>query len=243
MKNLNQENINNLTSLWKQAGMPINAFHEGNDFDYCYVKNSNWPNRLWFKKNVDDENLILAKEKLLLISDKIIVPYWNIYEKDTSDLLEKEGFKNIFEQIGMSTRLSKKYPENSVLEVKTIANKSEALLWTQIFYKAFGYNINPDLLLPDAPHTKILLAYYKSEPVGTGIIHRTGDIAGIHAIGIIPEMRKMGLAESLMRIVLNQSIEDHCTYATLQASEMGKGLYLKLGFEEQFKIRNYILEG
>ena len=60
-------------------------------------------------------------------------------------------------------------------------------------------------------------------------------------MGVIPEMRRKGFAEQMMVNLLHWSTEQQFTYATLQASAMGKGLYLKLGFEEQFTMKNYSL--
>ncbi len=64
-------------------------------------------------------------------------------------------------------------------------------------------------------------------------------IIGIHSMGIIPEMRGKGFAEQMMRTILNQAVEQGFERATLQASSMGKGLYLKLDFEQQFAMSNY----
>lgn len=58
-------------------------------------------------------------------------------------------------------------------------------------------------------------------------------------MGVIPAMRRKGLAEQMMRRILNQSLAQGFRYAMLQASAMGKGLYQKLGFTEQFVLKNY----
>ncbi|MGF6846006.1 putative acetyltransferase [Chitinophaga sp. W3I9] len=56
---------------------------------------------------------------------------------------------------------------------------------------------------------------------------------------MIPEARRKGFANEIMAFVLNESLALNARYATLQASQMGKGIYLDMGFEEQFVIRNY----
>ena len=45
-----------------------------------------------------------------------------------------------------------------------------------------------------------------------------------------------------MQTIMNQAKRNGYKHLTLQASDMGKGLYLKLGFQEDFIIRNYQLE-
>jgi hypothetical protein len=43
-----------------------------------------------------------------------------------------------------------------------------------------------------------------------------------------------------MGFVLNRAIILGASHVTLQASAMGKGLYDKLGFREDFTIKNYV---
>ena len=44
-----------------------------------------------------------------------------------------------------------------------------------------------------------------------------------------------------MEFVLTRAVYLEAAYVTLQASAMGKGLYDKLGFTEDFTIKNYVL--
>ncbi len=55
-------------------------------------------------------------------------------------------------------------------------------------------------------------------------------------------MRKRGFAEQIMKRLTNMAVENGSEYVTLQASDMGKNIYLQLGFEEQFVIKNYFLQ-
>jgi len=61
-------------------------------------------------------------------------------------------------------------------------------------------------------------------------------------MGNPPEMRRRGFAEEIMKLLINRVFDNQGKYITLQASGMGKNGYLKLGFEEQFIIRNYRLK-
>ncbi|EKB58244.1 hypothetical protein HMPREF9700_02052 [Bergeyella zoohelcum CCUG 30536] len=44
-----------------------------------------------------------------------------------------------------------------------------------------------------------------------------------------------------MTVLIKQSIDRQCETMTLQSSAMGRNLYLKLGFEEDFLMINYSL--
>ncbi len=65
---------------------------------------------------------------------------------------------------------------------------------------------------------------------------------GVHSVGIPPEMRRKGYAKQIMKLLINSAVDNACDYMTLQASDMGKNLYLNLGFKEQFTIKNYKLQ-
>ena len=114
--------------------------------------------------------------------------------------------------------------------------------WEALFEQAFGYRISPKLLLPNYENGGFFTAYSQGSPIGTCLLHTSGkEVVGIHAVGILPERRSQGLAQQLMHLVLNQSLEQGFAYATLQASTMGKGLYVKLGFQADFLLINYAL--
>lgn len=238
-----RENIANLTSLWQIVGKKANAYVAETYFDYCAVDNSEWPNKLWFHKDLNKSSLVAAKKQLLATDVELSIPYFDVYESQSYELLEADGFEKRSKQISMSLDLTQPYEKSSTIRTERVANARTALLWEQLFQRAFNYKIDHQLLLPHYEHTDYLIAYdQEDQPVGTAILHYTEDsIVGIHAMGIIPEMRRKGLAEQMMRDILNQSWKQGFRYATLQASAMGKGLYEKLGFVEQFVMKNYVL--
>ncbi len=244
MKNseLIQANIKNLTSLWKTAGMPFKSYVEDTDFDYCIVPNSEWPNRLWFNREIKNEKTIQsALDTMTSASTDLVLPWWDLYNQYSYKLLEENGFRKQFEQVGMSLRLKNSYQEPKRLQIITVSTESQAELWATIYPRAFGYQISRDILINTLGDIDYYLALYQDQPVGTAIQFNTNNISGIHGVGVIPEMRRKGFAGEIMRFLLNRAADTEAEYVTLQASDMGKGLYLKLGFEEQFIIKNYRL--
>lgn len=237
--NLITANIENLTALWKAASTPFNAYFENPDFNYCEVRDSDWPNRLWFNEDLSQEgiNLVLENSSLNLASLKF--PYWDIYNSSSYELLEKNGFKLLSEQVGMFLKLGKPFTGASNLNIRAVSNEAEAELWAEIYPKGFGYRISKEIVIKTYKDISYYLAYYQNQPAGTAMVLNARGISGIHGIGVVPEMRRKGFAEELMNFVLNRSIESNAQYATLQSSPMGKNIYLKLGFEEQFVIKNY----
>ena len=74
------------------------------------------------------------------------------------------------------------------------------------------------------------------------LYHNNPEVVGIHSMGIIPEMRRRGIGEKVLKEILNISVEQGFKYATLQASMAAKPLYKKYGFTTQFKMSNYQLK-
>ncbi|TRX59999.1 GNAT family N-acetyltransferase [Fulvivirga sp. M361] len=237
-----KENIKDLTSLWQKVSEQANAYTTGEDFDFGEISYSAWPNKLWFHHDVNKRTLDSAKSLLLSHSTRLTIPYWDIYQSTAYELLEANGFEKLSEQVGMYLKLTRTYEKADELELKKVTDDKDALLWSQLFEKAFNYHISHKLLFPVHPDIDYLIAWQKNEPVGTALVHvNENGVAGIHAMGVIPEMRRKGFAEQMMTNILYEITEQGFNYATLQASTLGQGLYLKLGFKEQFIMKNYAL--
>lgn len=240
--NLIKDNIDNLTALWKTVGLPFKKYFERPEFNYCEIENSDWPNRLWFTKDLTPDSIKKALNTLNSINKKLTLPYWDIYDSKSYKFLEKSGFTILFEQVAMVLKMSEQYEFEQSLELKRVLDLEGADLWEKIYPQSFGYKISSETVLKTCNNIEYYLAYNQYQPIGTSIVFKTNGVSGIHGVGVIPEMRRKGFAEEIMKNVLNKSLLSGSKYATLQASKMGKDLYLKLGFEEQFGIKNYILQ-
>lgn len=235
-------NIKNLTSLWEEASHYNKRLFTTLEFNYAAIENMNWPNRLWFNKDLDQETVLLAKNKVFSNYPSLIIPYWDIYGSDSHQLLEQNGFIKFFEQIGMSLEMTKSLKVQVDVKINRISTKDDAIQWSRLFTLSFGYEIHPDILLNTHKNINYYIAYYQDNEIGAAITYQTDNITGIQALGIIPKGRQKGLANQLMKLLLNISIKNKSEYATLQASDMGRELYLKLGFKAQFVIKNYALQ-
>ncbi|WP_343328971.1 hypothetical protein [Polaribacter staleyi] len=114
--NLTNANIKNLTSLWQTASESINAYFKEPKFDYSLIEYSEWPNRLWFNQEISKNTIALAKERLLSTSTNLIIPYWDIYNSNSFEILEQNGFVKKFEQTGMSLKVKHLFDELKILK-------------------------------------------------------------------------------------------------------------------------------
>lgn len=239
---LKKQNINNLTSLWQLVNRKAHTYVIGNTFDYGAIAYSDWPNKLWFINKPEQGDIDIAKKIIASSSTKITVPHWEIEGNEYESLLLGNGFEKVLEQVGMALDLSKRVFTPSKLKLQKVENKDSAQLWESLFQKAFNYKIHNELILKSLDEIEYLIAYDETSPVGTALTYNTGkEILGIHSMGIIPKMRRKGYAEKMMHSMLYEAVKKGYSHATLQASAMGKGLYEKLGFEEQFSMTNYAL--
>jgi len=235
-------NIENLTALWKQASIPFDGCVEKEAFSYAEVQHSEWPNRIWFNKDITEELIATAAKSIAGKSTAFTLPCWDIYNSNAFELLDTLGFQKRTEQVGMSLRLHGPFQQTTHLEHQRVTDSITAKLWSDLFKQAFGYYIHEEILIRTFKNIEYYIAYYEAQPIGTAILYNTGNVSGIHSVGVIPEMRRKGFADDMMAFILNRAIASHAAYATLQASAMGKGLYLKLGFKEEFIIRSYFFK-
>lgn len=236
--NLIQENINNLTSLWKLAADRCGIFQQYPGYSISWIPGSDWPNRLWFTQEVNQKQMSLAIEQAKIhnlgisIWDGIDIPHYR---------LEEAGLGLKSELKGMSLHLKDLNFPMKELEIIRVNETLEAGEWSSLFQEAFGYRIDSYTILNTSQEVNYFIARYHQEPVGTAVLYQQNDeVAGIHSMGIIPSMRRKGFAEELMLSVLQMAQSSGAQLATLQASAMGKGLYLKTGFQEHFSFKTYI---
>jgi ribosomal protein S18 acetylase RimI-like enzyme len=235
-----QAYIHNITSLWETASIPFDAYVAYPSFSYCAINGIDWPNRLWFHQDITAEALDQAFATIPLIR-KLRIPWWGAYGSNSWKILESKGYVNLTGATGMSLVLTTPFEQGNQLQYKPVENISDAILWNDLFFQAFGYRLHEKILMHTLAQMNYYVVYFENQPVGTGKLYITGTVAGIHSIGVIPAMRRKGFANEIMRFVLNQAIERNCTHAVLHASHMGKDLYIKLGFKDEFPIKNYSL--
>lgn len=238
--NLIKNNIDNLTTLWKTVATPLLSYHKTDFLEFSQIKNSGWPNRLWFREDIKEENLPQILETIEK-NPGLVVPYWDIFGSNSKDFFEKNGFSIRIQLMAMFLKLDKKLPLQNNLTFKRVLNEEDAKTWSDIYPLSFSYIISKETLVSNYENVKFYLVHFEEKPIGTLTLFQTEKTMGIHGVGVIPEMRKKGYAEEIMKFAINEAIDADCDYAQLQASALGKGIYTRLGFHDLFLITNYQL--
>lgn len=242
MKNINliKDNIDNLTALWRTVATPLLSYHKNDPFEFIQIENSGWPNRLWFREDITEENLPQIMETMKE-NPKLVIPYWDIFGSNSNEIFEKNGFSTRIQLMAMALKLDEKFPIQNNLSFKRVLNDEDAKTWSDIYPMSFSYVINKETLVHNYENAAFYLVHFEEKPIGTLTLFQTEKTMGIHGVGVIPEMRKKGFAEEIMKFAINKAIDADCEYAQLQASALGKGIYTRLGFEDLFLITNYQL--
>jgi ribosomal protein S18 acetylase RimI-like enzyme len=234
-------NIENLTQLWKRMG----ATTCSSDKTARLFLSNSWPHRCWFESKVNNKEPTMMAESIEQIKDHHILPVWlqpGTSTTGTQETLKKNGFDVVLEQTAMVLELqndAKK--ESSDLKITEITSDRDSDIWTDIAARSFNYEIDPFVIreITGMPDVQLLQAYRHNHPAATALIFHTGNIVGVHQVGVVEKFRGQGIARKLMQHVINRCSSLSARYITLQASDSAKHLYKSLGFKSQFKIKNY----
>jgi hypothetical protein len=86
----------------------------------------------------------------------------------------------------------------------------------------------PDLL--GRPECVVYVGYADGAPVVSGLGWRTGRTVGVYSIATIASARRRGYGAAMTARVVADGVVAGCDVAALQASQMGRPIYERLGF-------------
>ena len=246
---IDSANLNNLTQLWQRYG--ARSLYE--DDQLQLRKNISWPNRVWadMARPVSGRSLEQTAKKA---PDAALFPLWPTMTEDgsaapqmTVDALVRQSrdWQPAVQHTAMALQLDKQQPVNAQtvarypVHIKCLSGNTDIAAWVATGSKAFGYTIDANVIAPllACEDTQILLAYNEDcQPVATGLLFKTGDVVGIHQIGVPADHQGKGYATQMMRFLIQCAEKWQADYVVLQASEAGRPVYQKLGFVDQFLI-------
>ena len=96
----------------------------------------------------------------------------------------------------------------------------------------------PDLL--DRSGCVVYVGYANGDPVVSGLGWRTGRTIGVYSIATVPSARRRGYGAAMTARVVADGVVEGCDVAALQASEMGRPIYERLGFRTVVRYAAYV---
>ncbi len=154
-------------------------------------------------------------------------------------LLSAEGYVPMTTQTGMLLRLDTQDYAESPQVVRI--GPDRIVEWGERNSRAFGKPPETEAFDAMVRHDGCYFFGYEEDGalIGTTLLYTVDGNAGIHEVGVLPECRRRGVADRLLRHALAQAKRDGASIATLQASAMGEPLYRTLGFEAVSRIDTF----
>ncbi len=94
--------------------------------------------------------------------------------------------------------------------------------------------------LLDRPECVLYVGYALGSPVVSGLGWRTGRTIGVYSIATIASARRRGYGATMTARVVADGLAAGCDVAALQASEMGRPIYERLGFRTVVRYTSYV---
>lgn len=125
---------------------------------------------------------------------------------------------------------------DAALEVVPVTDEDSLLTFVDVFSTVFDRPTEPMMrayrpgLSDDRTHMVVGVA--DGHPVACGLVVRTGEVAGLYAVGVRESHRRQGFGEQMTNTLLEIGREAGCRLAVLQSSEMATSLYDRMGFDQ-----------
>ncbi len=161
------------------------------------------------------------------------------------ELLKENGFSMYYQQTGMHFGTNSiSYNNNFKNESLLVRDTQQLTKWLYLVNSVFAKNHNPELFIKLLHHQNIYFCYLSNNDhlVSTAMLYINNDIAGVYFVATDNEFRGKGYATKIMKSLITIACEQRCKSVILQSSDMGKDMYLKLGFKEYSKISHWKYE-
>lgn len=161
------------------------------------------------------------------------------------ELLRTEGLEEET-QPGMYAELSPPHSGEAAGVALEAVTPATMVIATEVMARGFDF---PDFLLDplleafeglDGPHLTHVLARLDEEPVGFGTGHLDGTTLGIYNVATVPETRGRGVGTAVTAALMDIGAARGCDHAVLHATQMGVGVYERLGFEEVCPVSVFV---
>jgi GNAT superfamily N-acetyltransferase len=131
------------------------------------------------------------------------------------------------------------------LEIRRVTDAAGVDAHRQAVTSGFGADpiiaretVCADLL--ERPECVVYVGYGDGVPVASGLGWRTGRTIGVYSIATIAAARRRGYGAAMTARVVADGVDAGCDVAALQASQMGRPIYERLGFRTVVEYTAYV---
>jgi ribosomal protein S18 acetylase RimI-like enzyme len=158
--------------------------------------------------------------------------------------LKRHGLKRVSRTPAMGADLAHLKPIPSSpqnFEVGRVGNPGELAVWLQVLAPCFGLSdletkawnrAFTGMGFSSDAEWRNYVGYLDGRPAAVSSLFLGGGSAGIYNVATLPEMRRRGAGIVMTLVPLREASSEGYRVAVLQSSEMGRGIYRSLGFDE-----------
>lgn len=232
--------VNLLRTLSNLMGTPIFNYKS---FDFYSNPDSNWFTRIVLKGNLQSEDLFLEIKDLRVKGfDPYILDFLNTRVHEIS--IYELGYNSYEEQIGMFLKgdmilLNKK--SNIDLNIQKIESKEDLKVWLKILNDSFESDDRLSLYskLLNLDSFRLYGGFVNGRMTTTGITFYDGESFGLYSITTDRNYRGLGYASNIVEHILSEIREIFSGFIILHATQAGKIIYEKFGFENSILLRHW----
>jgi ribosomal protein S18 acetylase RimI-like enzyme len=167
-------------------------------------------------------------------------------DRDLVAAAEAAGFQLVYEMpemtLGKRLKPPKLPPRAELRRLTAIEQANDFWRVATTSYASIGFP--PEVFAGYTNHAGLLaenivafLALLDGKPVGIAMTMVSHGVAGIYWVGSLEQARGKGLGRAVTGAATNAGFELGADVASLQASPMGKPIYLELGYETAFEYQ------
>ena len=226
--------------LAEGAQSPI---QQNEDFSCLSVPLSIYPNLLFHPHlNANTAKVILdeIKTKIKAGFPSVMVCSLTDTDSTTLQLLGKyTAYRKYWTAMTFDLQYLEKPKTDLNLQIELINDEKEFKEWSNILEVALiGQGLDEKIFYRMSKHdnASFYLAYIDAVPIATSLIVRKGDEVGVYLIATLEQFRKKGIGKYITEYTLWEAKQAGAAFAHLQATDIGKTVYQKIGFEIMGKV-------
>lgn len=172
---------------------------------------------------------------------------------DLGEHLQAKGFTKVSDTPGMAVELesmNEDLPEPPGFTIKPVKDVETLKDWIKAGTEGFGLKQSTSELLFDIESKlgfgehlprRSYVGYLNGRPVSCSLLLMMTDVVGLFCVATIPEARRRGIGALVSLIPLKEASERGYKVGVVHSSQMGYGVYRRLGFQDYCRIGMYQL--
>ncbi len=199
-----------------------------------------------------DETAVIDETAVFFRSNQAVEFDWwvppGMRENEWGRQLTARGFTLQDGPAGMAVGLDELPEENRLpagVHIRKVETSQDMSVWTHIFCLGFGTPPTMEGTFGEFMQATLAgmmtsyLAWVDGQPVATASLYCGAGAAGIYCVATLPDWRGRGIGGAVTLQALLDGRARGLRIGTLQASELGLPVYLRLGFRDLFRMKSY----